>query len=252
MSMDISDPLLPLLPITLCFWLVLRATSRIGTVLLYGGSSWSSCLCSAMWRGPPEYITYELFPTSPAVSRESGSSNFDSFLDGWLVAVQLLLCGVLSPGLVQYYSQHSCVKLFRHAFSQRPYSASIPPYRHDRCLEETVLYFISQTESLLIAVFDFLFLFLFFFVFVFLLFFFFFVFCLLHIKIILIIVIRIQHLLICVWYCFIYLFILFYFISKIFWKSSWLDFLNWKHYLFISIIKYLSLRHFLQVCVSCF
>ncbi len=39
----------------------------------------------------------------------SGPSNFDSFRDGWLVSVQLLLCGVLPPGLVQYCSQHSCV-----------------------------------------------------------------------------------------------------------------------------------------------
>ena len=38
----------------------------------------------------------------------SGSSNFDSFHDRLLVAVQLLLCGVLPPGPVQYCSQHSC------------------------------------------------------------------------------------------------------------------------------------------------
>ena len=34
------------------------------------------------------------------------------------MAVQLLLCGVLPPGLVQYCSQHSCVvavKLFLHS-----------------------------------------------------------------------------------------------------------------------------------------
>ena len=45
----------------------------------------------------------------------SGSSNLDSFHNGWLEAVQLLLCGVLPPGLVQFCSQHSCVvavKLF--------------------------------------------------------------------------------------------------------------------------------------------
>ena len=41
-----------------------------------------------MGRGPQEYITYELVPISPAVSRMSGSSNFDSFRDWWLVAVQ--------------------------------------------------------------------------------------------------------------------------------------------------------------------
>ena len=57
-------------------------TSRISTELLYVGSSWSCCLCSSIWRGPQEYITYELVPTSPAVSRMSGSSNFDSFRDG--------------------------------------------------------------------------------------------------------------------------------------------------------------------------
>ena len=36
-------------------------------------------------------------------------SNLDSFSDGMQVAVQFVLCGVLSPGLVQYCSQHSCV-----------------------------------------------------------------------------------------------------------------------------------------------
>ena len=40
-----------------------------------------------MWRGPQEYITYELAPTSPAVSRVSDLSNFDSFRDGGDVAV---------------------------------------------------------------------------------------------------------------------------------------------------------------------
>ena len=101
-STDIPDPLSPPLPIVHCFRQVFRATSRIDTELLYVGSSWSSCLCSAMWRGPQEYIAYELVPTSPAVSRMSGSSNFDSFRDSLLVAVQLLLYGVLHPGLVQY------------------------------------------------------------------------------------------------------------------------------------------------------
>ena len=81
---DIPDPLSSPLPIVHFFWQVFRVTSRIGTELLYVGSSWSSCLCSYMWRGPQEYIPYELVPTSPAVSRMSGSSNFDSFRDGWL------------------------------------------------------------------------------------------------------------------------------------------------------------------------
>ena len=73
-STDIPDPLSPPLPIVHCFRQVLRTTSRIGTELLYVGSSWSSCLCTSMWRGPQEYIIYELVPTSPAVSGVSGSS----------------------------------------------------------------------------------------------------------------------------------------------------------------------------------
>ena len=37
--------------------------------------------------GPPEYITYELVPASPAVSCMSGLSNLDSFRYGRQVAV---------------------------------------------------------------------------------------------------------------------------------------------------------------------
>ena len=46
----------PPLPIVHCFWQILRATSSIGTEMLYVGLSWTSCLCSSMWRGPQEYI----------------------------------------------------------------------------------------------------------------------------------------------------------------------------------------------------
>ena len=49
------------------------------------------------------------------------------------MAIQLLLCGVLPPGLVQHCSQHSCVvavKLFLHTFNERPCSASIQLYQH--------------------------------------------------------------------------------------------------------------------------
>ena len=58
-STDFPDPLSPP-PIVHCFRQVFRATSLIGTELMYVGSSWSSCLCSSMWRGSPEYIAYEL------------------------------------------------------------------------------------------------------------------------------------------------------------------------------------------------
>ena len=117
---DISDPFSPPLPIIHCFWQIFRVTSNICTELLYVCSSWTSCLYSSPWRVPREYITYELVPTSPAVSRMSGSSNSDSLHNGWLVTVQLLFCGVLSPGPVQYCLQHSCVitiKFFLHTSS---------------------------------------------------------------------------------------------------------------------------------------
>ena len=60
-----------------------RAISCIGTELLHVGSSRPSCPYSSIWRGSLEYITYELVPPSPAVSNVFGSSNFDSFRDGW-------------------------------------------------------------------------------------------------------------------------------------------------------------------------
>ena len=159
-SMDIPDPLSPLLPIVHRFWQVFRATSLILTQLLYVGSSWSSCFCLAVCRGPQEYITYELVLASPAVSCISGSSNLDSFCDGRQVAVQLVLCGVLPPGLVQYCLQHSCViavQLLLQPFCQHPSSASIQQYRHDHAWKK--LHFILSVrsdfhmiDSLLIAV----------------------------------------------------------------------------------------------------
>ena len=136
-STDIPDPLLPLLHIVHRLWQVFRAKSRILTQLLNVCSSWPSCFCSATCGGPQQYITCELVPASPAVSCVSGSSNLDSFRDGRQVAVQLVLCGVLPPGLVQYCSQYSyviAVQLFLQSFSQHPSSESIQQYRYDRCL----------------------------------------------------------------------------------------------------------------------
>ena len=43
------------------------------------------------------------------ISCMSGSSNLNSFRDRGQVAVQLVSCGVLLPGLVQDCTQHSCV-----------------------------------------------------------------------------------------------------------------------------------------------
>ena len=99
-STDLPDPLSPPVSIVHCSQEVFKALSCIGTDLLYIGSSWWSCLCSSMWRGQQEYVTYEFVLTSPAMSCMSAASNFYSFRDWWMVAVQLLLCGVLPPGLV--------------------------------------------------------------------------------------------------------------------------------------------------------
>ena len=47
-SRDIPDPFSPPLAIVHRFWQVRWATSCILTELLYVGSSWSPCFCSAM------------------------------------------------------------------------------------------------------------------------------------------------------------------------------------------------------------
>ena len=56
-STDIPGRLSPHLPIVHWFRQILRATSRIGTELLYVGSNWTSCLCSSMCRGPDTWDT---------------------------------------------------------------------------------------------------------------------------------------------------------------------------------------------------
>ena len=79
---DLPDPLqTPFSIVHRSLW-VFKATSCIGTEVLYVGSSQSSYICSFMWRATQEYVTYEFVPTSPAVSRMPGSSNWDSFHDG--------------------------------------------------------------------------------------------------------------------------------------------------------------------------
>ena len=103
-SSDAPKTLPPPVSIVHRFQQILKDTSCIGTEQLYIGGSWSSCLCSNKWRGPQEYVAYELVSTSPAVSHMFASSNLESFRDRWLVAVQLLRCWVLPPGLVQYCS----------------------------------------------------------------------------------------------------------------------------------------------------
>ena len=81
-STDISDPFTPPFSIIHCFRQVFRATSRIDTELQYVDSSWSSCLCSSMWRGQEEYVIYEFVPTSSAASCMSDSSKWIVFVMG--------------------------------------------------------------------------------------------------------------------------------------------------------------------------
>ena len=47
-STDLPDPLLPPTSIAHRFWLVFKATSCIGTELLYVSPIWTLCLCSFM------------------------------------------------------------------------------------------------------------------------------------------------------------------------------------------------------------
>ena len=63
----------------------------VPVVLLLHGHVWGSIRVHLLW-----------VRTSPAVSCMSGSSNLNSFCDRGQVAVQLVSCGVLPPGLVQY------------------------------------------------------------------------------------------------------------------------------------------------------
>ena len=82
-STDLPDTLSQPVSIVHCSWEVFKATSCIKTKLLYIGFCWSSCLCSSMWRGPQEYHAYKFVLTFPAVFCMSGSSNLDSFRDGY-------------------------------------------------------------------------------------------------------------------------------------------------------------------------
>ena len=117
---DLLDIFLPSFSIAHRSREVFQATSCIGTELLHSCFSSSSYLCSSMGWDPLEYVTHELVLTSPAVSRISGSSNLDTFGDGWWVAIQMLFCRLLPPGPVQYCSQHPyviAIKLFLHTFT---------------------------------------------------------------------------------------------------------------------------------------
>ena len=50
----------------LCIKLLMMFHHYRRVTLLYVGSSWSSCLCSSMYMGPQEYITYEFVQQCPS------------------------------------------------------------------------------------------------------------------------------------------------------------------------------------------
>ena len=155
--MDLFDPLSPPDSIVHRPQKVFRVTSCISRELFYIGSSWSSKLCTSIWRGPQAFV--------PIPTAESGTSNLDSFTNGWLVSLQLLLSRVLPPWLVQYSSHHSCViavKLFLNTCIKRPCGASEQQYPNVYCLEKSAFYFIlsvsydfCMSDNLSIAVHEF-------------------------------------------------------------------------------------------------
>ena len=84
---DLLDPFSPPVSIVHRFREGFQATTCMGTEMLYIGYNWSSYICSSMWSCPREYIACRFVLTSPAVSCMSGSSNFNTFGNGWFVAV---------------------------------------------------------------------------------------------------------------------------------------------------------------------
>ena len=92
--------------------------------MLQISSSWSSNACTSERRVSWENVAYDFVLISPAVSRMSRPSYLDGFGDGREVAVELLFCGMLLPGIVQYNSGFLCN--FHLAFSL--YAKSGHPY----------------------------------------------------------------------------------------------------------------------------
>ena len=107
-STDILAPLSPLFLIIHRLWKVFRATSRI--------SSYSCCMyvqvgCPAFaWPHARVHRSTSLMSSSLLLQQcPACLVHLTCFHDGRQVAVLLVPCGVLPPGLVQYCSQHSCV-----------------------------------------------------------------------------------------------------------------------------------------------
>ena len=102
--MDISDPLLPPIPIIHYFWQVSHATFSICTELLYvrAGHPAFACPCEGVHRSTSLTSLSLLLQQCPACL-------VHLILIVFVTGGRWLFCGVLSPGLVQYCLQHSCI-----------------------------------------------------------------------------------------------------------------------------------------------
>ena len=66
-------------------------------------------LYPSICRSLKENVTYAFVISSPAVTLMSCLCYFHDLWDGRLFVMQLSICGLLIPWLVQEYSHHSCV-----------------------------------------------------------------------------------------------------------------------------------------------
>ena len=85
----------------------------------------------SLWRSSREYVAHQFVLASSVVPSLPRSSYLDALWDGRQVAVQLLFCGVLLPGLVQNSMQHSYVvpiSFFSNRFARvqvmQPYNST--------------------------------------------------------------------------------------------------------------------------------
>ena len=98
---DFPDPLSSPFPFVRCYWHVIRATSlpyrhRVAV-------SWFELVVLPLlshWKGSTEVYHLWARPYFSSSVLHVWFVYFDCFRDWWLVAVQLLLCWVLPPGLV--------------------------------------------------------------------------------------------------------------------------------------------------------
>ena len=116
---NLADTLSLPVSIVHCSREVFKFISYICTEVFYIGSSWSSSLCSSIWRGPQECFAYEFVLASLEMSRMFGSSNWTVFEMGGRWSYSFCFVGVASR-TCSILLEISCVitaKLFLHTFS---------------------------------------------------------------------------------------------------------------------------------------